>query len=300
MLWRVRTTLPDQPGALANLATTCGTAGVNILAMQIFPGIDAVTDEFVLRTADGWSEANVVALVERSGGAATSCLPCSEQALVDQPARHVRAARAVLAQPAAFPDTVAKLLDAEAEPTPDGIGAEMDVMELAVGEVTVQIWRAAPFTLTEHARGAEMAALVAEVLERGRLGSPGLAPTPGRRLSPADAPEFVVEETAVMATVNGTVVGLAALGVADLAPGVRESTLRVDPAWRRRGIGTRLLVEMAKVAAALGLDDISLRTSADNQAVLPMVLSAGLRARIKMSADLLTVQVPVRQLTAPR
>ncbi|MFS3130131.1 GNAT family N-acetyltransferase [Nocardioides sp. Bht2] len=296
MLWRVRTTLPEQPGALAALATACGKAGVNILAMQIFPGVDAVTDEFVLRTADGWSEANVVALVERSGGAATSCLPCSEEALVDQPARHVRAARAVLAQPAAFPDTVAKLLDAEAEPTLDDV--RRDVMELAVGEVTVQIWRAAPFTRTEHARGAELAGLVAEVLERGRLAAP-VVPVPGRRLSPGDAPRYEVRQTSVAATVNGTVVALAALGVADLTPGVRECTLRVDPAWRRRGIGTRLLAEAARLAGGLGLEELSLRTSADNQAVLPMVLSAGLRARIKMSADLLTVQVPVRQLTAP-
>ena len=40
MLWRVRTTLPDRPGALAVLAQRCGAAGVNILGLQIFPGIE--------------------------------------------------------------------------------------------------------------------------------------------------------------------------------------------------------------------------------------------------------------------
>ncbi|MDR7313766.1 UTP:GlnB (protein PII) uridylyltransferase, partial [Nocardioides luteus] len=48
MLWRVRATLPDRPGALAALAQRCGEAGVNILGMQIFPGLEQVTDEFVL------------------------------------------------------------------------------------------------------------------------------------------------------------------------------------------------------------------------------------------------------------
>ena len=54
MLWRVRTSMPDRPGALAVLAQNCGAAGVNILGLQIFPGVEAVTDELVLRTPEGW------------------------------------------------------------------------------------------------------------------------------------------------------------------------------------------------------------------------------------------------------
>jgi hypothetical protein len=37
-------------------------------------------------------------------------------------------------------------------------------------------------------------------------------------------------------------------------------------------------------------------TRADNQAVLPMVLAAGLRGRIRMAADVLTVRIAVREL----
>ena len=73
-------------------------------------------------------------------------------------------------------------------------------------------------------------------------------------------------------------------------------TLRVDPAWQRRGIGTRLLVDAARLADSLGATEIVLTTRADNQAVLPMVLAAGLRGRIRMAADTLTVRVPVRSL----
>jgi len=39
-----------------------------------------------------------------------------------------------------------------------------------------------------------------------------------------------------------------------------------------------------------------LTTRADNQAVLPMVLAAGLRGRIRMAADVLTVRIPVHEL----
>ena len=57
--------------------------------------------------------------------------------------------------------------------------------------------------------------------------------------------------------------------------GRRHLHLEVDPAWRRRGIGSRLLLEAARAAAGLGDDELVLVTSADNQAVLPMVLGLG-------------------------
>ena len=43
-------------------------------------------------------------------------------------------------------------------------------------------------------------------------------------------------------------------------------------------------------------NEIVLTTRAGNQAVLPMVLAAGMRGRIRMAADVLTVRLPVRDL----
>lgn len=43
MLWRVRVTLEDRPGALAALAVRCGADGVNILGLQVFPSLDGGT-----------------------------------------------------------------------------------------------------------------------------------------------------------------------------------------------------------------------------------------------------------------
>jgi ribosomal protein S18 acetylase RimI-like enzyme len=291
MLWRVRTSLPDRPGALAMLAATCGEAGVNILGLQIFPGVEAVTDELVLSTPDDWSEADLADLVGRSGGLAVSSQPCTEAALADQPTRYVQAARAILAQPASFPEVVGRLFDAEADPAAAG---ELDVMEMTVGDVEVQVRRSAPFTATEHARGSAMADLVTDVLQRSR--DDAMAPSSSRRVGTGATPEYVVDDDSVSAMIDGVAVGLAVVRPAAEEPGVRLVTLRVDPAWQRRGIGTRLLVDVCRLANALGAEEVVLTTRSDNQAILPMVLAAGMRGRIRLAADVLTVRVPVRDL----
>jgi ribosomal protein S18 acetylase RimI-like enzyme len=292
MLWRVRTTLPDRPGALAMLAATCGEAGVNILGLQIFPGVESVTDELVLSTPDDWTAADLADLVGRSGGLSVSAGPCTEAALTDQPTRYVQAARTILAQPASFPEVVARLFDAESDPA-FGIN-DPDVMDMTVGDVQVQVRRTAPFTATEHARGAAIADLVTDVLERTRESA--LAPSMGRRVGGGATPEYVVDDDSVSAMIDGQAVGLAVVRPAAEEPDVRPVTLRVDPAWQRRGIGTRLLVDAARLANSLGATEILLTTRSDNQAVLPMVMAAGLRGRIRMASDTLTVRVPVRDL----
>ncbi|MBZ5737554.1 GNAT family N-acetyltransferase [Nocardioides mangrovi] len=293
MLWRVRTTLPDRPGALASLAATCGEAGVNILGVQVFPGVESVTDELVLATPDDWAVADIADLIGRSGGTSVSAGPCTEAALTDQPTRYVQAARSILAQPASFPEVVARLFDADADPESAGDDT-LDLMEMTVGDVLMQVRRAAPFTATEHARGAAMADLVSDVLERSRESA--MVPSLGRRVGGGTSPEYVAGDDSVSAMVDGVSVGLAVVRPAADEPDVRPVTLRVDPAWQRRGIGTRLLVDVARLASSMGAAEIVLTTRSDNQAVLPMVMAAGLRGRIRMAADTLTVRVPVRDL----
>jgi GNAT superfamily N-acetyltransferase len=286
MLWRVRTTLPDRPGALALLAEHCGLAEINILGLQIFPGVEAVTDELVLRAPEEWGPDRLVALVEASGGTGVRVLPCTEAALTDQPTRYVQAARAIVDRPMSFPEVVARLFDAEAEPTAAADEAGFDVMELAVGDVHVQIRRTTAFTATEHARGSAIAALVSEVMARAPREAP--RPTDGR-------PSYVVTGERVTAVVDGVVVGVATLA-APSADGSRPLTIEVDRDWRRRGVGTRLLLDAGRLGQQLGADELVLVTGSDNPAVLPMVLGAGLRGRIRMAGGELTVRVPVRDL----
>lgn len=295
MLWRVRTTLPDRPGALAELAASCGESGVNILGLQIFPGVDRVTDELVLRTPEDWELADLAELVEVAGGTRVSVLPCTEAALSDQPTRYVLAARSILAQPAGFPEVVARLFDAEADPTSSGLAPVQDVMDLVVGEVSVQVRRTSPFTATEHARGTALAELVGDVLAMTKHRP---VPEPGRRVAGAGPPTFETTEGAVLAKVDGTVV--ASVSWRAGRDGAWYLDLGVDPAWRRQGIGSRLLLEVTRVAQQADAGEIVLRTSADNQAVLPLVLGTGLRGRIRMGSDDLTVRIPVQQLVSPR
>lgn len=287
MLWKVRTTLPDRPGALAVLAQDCGAAGVNILGLQIFPGVDTVTDELILRTPPGWGEADLARLLAKSGGSGISAVRCTERALVDQPTRFVQAARAIAGHPASFPEVVARLFEAE----PDDGHTPGDVMELVVGEVRVQLRRAAPFTPTEIARGTALADLVGEAIDRMKG-----VPVVSSPVRVADTPSYVVEADGVMAIVDGVQIGRARLQPTE-EPGVVELSLRVDPAWQRRGVGRRLLRDVARLGVSRGATALVMTTGVENDAVLPMVLAAGLRGRIRMASETLTVRVPLRDLT---
>jgi GNAT superfamily N-acetyltransferase len=290
MLWRVRTTLPDRPGSLAVLADECGRAGVNILGLQVFPGGGQVTDELVLSTPDDWDDDRLAALLGRAGGENVNAQRCTEEALSDQPTRYVQAARAVLAQPASFPDVVAHLFDADIAPAAD----VHDVMEMSVADVLVQIRRVAPFTATEHARGAAMAELVSDVLGRER---PAFSPSGGRRMGSGATPTYAVRGSRVVAMADGTTVGLAVVHPPeDENDVVRTIDIDVDAAWQRRGIGTRLLGDSARLARRLGAEEVILTTAHDNRAVLPMVLAAGMRGRIRMAGETLTVRIAVREL----
>lgn len=291
MLWRARTTLPDRPGALAALAQECGLARVNILGLQVFPAGTDVTDEVVLDAPAEWTSEDVTVLLKRAGGSAIVVQPAQPEALSDQPTRFVEAARAMIAEPMSFPTVLADLFDAEPEPV---VGASpSQTLDTRVSDVVVQTYRKAPFTTTERARAGALAALVDDVLAMR------LARTP---VVPESAvPEYVLDSHSVYAWVAGSVIGSAQIGERIPDPHGHVRGLRVDVTlpWQRQGIGRRLLVEAARVARGLGADEILLTTESTNQAVLPMVLAAGLRGRIRMAGEQLTVRVSVRDLRPP-
>jgi ribosomal protein S18 acetylase RimI-like enzyme len=285
----VRTLLPDRPGALAALARECGAAGVNIVGLQIFPGVGSVTDELVLQVPPEWRFAE---LLEKAGGTKVSVTPSTEAALVDQPTRYVEAARTVLDRPASFAEVVAALFEAEPETDPaDPLSAVQDVLDLTVRDVTVQIRRLAPFTATERARASSLADLVNDVLTRHH----SLLTAVPQRIDATGTPTYDVYVDGVRAVVDGTVVGRATLAETDEA-GATAVDLTVDPAWRRRGIGTRLLRDVARVAGARRGEALVVTTRADNQAALAVVLASGLRGRIKLAGETLTLRIPVGDL----
>jgi GNAT superfamily N-acetyltransferase len=285
MLWRVRAGLPDRPGALAALANACGEAGVNIQGVQVFPEGESVTDELVVQVPDGWSVDQLRRLVDDAGGATVSAVPVTSAALEDQPTRYVAAVRAIISAPATFPEVAAHLFDADVAPS----GGAQDVLEMRLGETTtIQIRRTPPFTPTERARAAALADLVGDVLH---LHTPPAPHVPG-----AGDPEFVTDGTVVSALAGGKVAGRAEVTVLDDLDRPWPVDLWVDPAWQRRGVGTRLLADVARAARAVGADEIVLTAPSDTQAVLPMVMAAGMRGRIRMAGESLTVRIALTDL----
>ena len=169
MLWRVRTTMSDRPGSLATLARHCGEQGVNILGLQIFPGVQGVTDELVLRAPDAWGLADVAALIEEAGGDLVTVAACTEHALVDGPIQHLHALRRLAHGSATLAEVLARLLDATpASPHETGLSAVQDTLTVAVGAQQVVLLRTAPFTATEHARAVAFAEVAAELLAPDR------------------------------------------------------------------------------------------------------------------------------------
>jgi GNAT superfamily N-acetyltransferase len=286
MLWRVRTNLPDRPGKLASLAQECGKAAVNIGAVQVFGSRipETVTIELVIRTPEEWSEREVLDLVRRSGGESAVTHPVNHHALDDQPTRYVKAAKQILDHPATFPDVVAHLFDADIEPSH---GTE-DVLEMNVGTAVIQIRRETPFTPAERARGTALAELVGDVLNREAPAAPQSAGD--------NEPAYVRGEDETSVLVGGRVIGRASFTRGETEADPWPVDMWVDPAWQRRGTGTKLLGDIARLARSKGAEEIVLTAPADSQAVLPMVLSAGLRGRIRMAGDTVTVRIAVNEL----
>jgi GNAT superfamily N-acetyltransferase len=264
MFYRVRTRLADSPGALARLAQHCGDAKVNILALQIYPELGAVTDDLVVETPDAWSAAAVVELVSGAGGDEVSVVPCATHDLVDQPTAWLRAARTVMDDPDSLPSALTGLLGPRVS------------------------WSA-----TEQVR----AEALAEIADRGRSAA---APPPATAAT--SVVEYDVTEAGVVARIGQHVVGAAKLHA--IVDGSVEAGLEVAPAWRRLGIGRKLLRQLSGLAAARGASEMVLLAPASEEGVVPVLAASGMRGRIRLTEHGLSVHVslagvrPIGELAA--
>jgi GNAT superfamily N-acetyltransferase len=264
VFYRVRTRLADAPGALARLAQHCGDAGVNILALQIYPELGAVTDDLVVETPDSWTAAAVVELVSGAGGDEVSVVPCATHDLVDQPTAWLRAAIGVIDDPESLAPALTRLLGARVS------------------------WSA-----TEQVR----AGVLTEIAGRGR---PVVATPPASATTAVV--EYDVDEARVRARIGRHVVGSATLHA--IRDGSVDADLEVAPAWRRLGIGRQLLRRLSGLAASHGAAEMVLLAPASEEGVVPVLAAAGMRGRIRLTEHGLSVHVslagvrPVRQAAA--
>jgi hypothetical protein len=170
-LWRIRTTVRDDPGELAGLAAVLGERGVNILGVQLYPLADGVADELIVE-APPWFGAGELADAVRTGhGRHTEVTRAHVRDLADLPTRVLRLANRVVADPDALPGALAELCGyctVVVVPTSADRGPELDGTTLCLGDGSgrdlVVTRPMSPFTPTEYAR----AQALVEVARAGR------------------------------------------------------------------------------------------------------------------------------------
>ncbi|MFG2232808.1 GNAT family N-acetyltransferase [Streptomyces sp. NPDC048723] len=110
-LWRMRTTVRDEPGSLAALCTALARNGVDILTLQTHPLPDGGTvDEFLLRAPQELPSADLARAISRAGGHSTWIERADPHDLVDTPTRVLGLATRTALDAAELPLALRQLL----------------------------------------------------------------------------------------------------------------------------------------------------------------------------------------------
>ncbi|MGW1006885.1 GNAT family N-acetyltransferase [Streptomyces sp. NPDC002520] len=175
-LWRMRTTVRDEPGSLAALCTALAEQRVDILSLQTHPLAEGTVDEFLLRAPGTLTAAELSRAVSLAGGTSTWTERADAHDLVDAPTRVLGLATRTALDAAELPLALRQLLgrctirSLPARPVGGGRGPEPVPVE-GVLEDTVMRLRAPeggvltverpylPFTPTEFARARALVEL---------------------------------------------------------------------------------------------------------------------------------------------
>ncbi|GLF95687.1 GNAT family N-acetyltransferase [Streptomyces yaizuensis] len=109
-LWRMRTTVRDEPGSLAALCTALAALDVDILALQTHPLADGTVDEFLLRAPAALPPRRLTGKVAAAGGSGTWIERADAHDLVDTPTRVLRLAARTALDAAELPLALRQLL----------------------------------------------------------------------------------------------------------------------------------------------------------------------------------------------
>jgi GNAT superfamily N-acetyltransferase len=179
-LWRMRTTVKDEPGSLAALCTVLAGLRIDILSLQTHPLAEGTVDEFLLRAPGALEGSGIAGAVGRAGGTDTWIERADTHDLVDAPTRVLGLATRTALDAAELPLALRQLLgrctirSLPAAPVgggraPQGVpveGAlEGTVMRLRApegGVITVER-PYLPFTPTEFARARALVELDARL-----------------------------------------------------------------------------------------------------------------------------------------
>ncbi|MGW5737293.1 MULTISPECIES: GNAT family N-acetyltransferase [Streptomyces] len=182
-LWRMRTTVRDEPGSLAALCTALAHGRVDILSLQAHPLAEGTVDEFLLRAPADLPAAEITRGVAHAGGSGTWIERADAHDLVDAPTRILGLATRTALDAAELPLALRQLLgrctirslpakapgasgprtDAPADgaPVEGALEGEGTVLRLRApeGEVITVERPYLPFTPTEFARARALVEL---------------------------------------------------------------------------------------------------------------------------------------------
>ncbi|MER5212011.1 GNAT family N-acetyltransferase [Streptomyces sp. NPDC002838] len=179
-LWRMRTTVKDEPGSLAALCAALAGQRVDILSLQTHPLADGTVDEFLLRAPAELAAGDVTRAVALAGGADTWIERADAHDLVDAPTRVLGLAARTALDAAELPLALRQLLgrctirSLPAAPAGGGRGPDAVPVEGVLEDTVIRL-RAPeggvitverpylPFTPTEFARARALVELDARL-----------------------------------------------------------------------------------------------------------------------------------------
>ena len=179
-LWRMRTTVKDEPGSLAALCAALAELRVDILSLQTHPLAEGTVDEFLLRAPGATAADEISGAVAAAGGSGTWIERADAHDLVDAPTRVLGLATRTALDAAELPLALRQLLgrctirslpavpavgSRRPEPVPVEGALEDTVMRLRApegGVITVER-PYLPFTPTEFARARALVELDARL-----------------------------------------------------------------------------------------------------------------------------------------
>ena len=111
-LWRARTILRDEPGALKRITRSLALLDTNILGIHVHPVQGGVMDEFVLSAPGKVSERQLLEALTDGGGRNAQVWPTTALAMADGQTKALSLAARIAATPGELPLAVAELLSA--------------------------------------------------------------------------------------------------------------------------------------------------------------------------------------------